>query len=115
MSFPIVCANGCPDGYRGSHKFSCPEARAQTASAQAPEQSPAVNVYAAGQRAVIEQRRTGYYITQSDGNIYADAEGHTWFSQGLARDIRRAINGTWFEQGNRTTIKDVVVRYEEKS
>lgn len=22
-SFPIVCANGCPEGYLGRHKFSC--------------------------------------------------------------------------------------------
>jgi len=25
--FPIVCENGCPEGYLGSHKFSCPLAR----------------------------------------------------------------------------------------
>jgi hypothetical protein len=23
-TFPIVCANGCPEGYLGRHKFSCP-------------------------------------------------------------------------------------------
>lgn len=23
QDFPVVCANGCPEGYRGQHKFSC--------------------------------------------------------------------------------------------
>jgi hypothetical protein len=26
-NFPIACANGCPEGYLGRHKFSCPELR----------------------------------------------------------------------------------------
>jgi sulfite exporter TauE/SafE len=25
--FPVVCSNGCPEGYLGHHKFSCEEAR----------------------------------------------------------------------------------------
>ena len=25
--FPVVCANGCPEGWRGQHKFSCELAR----------------------------------------------------------------------------------------
>lgn len=25
--FPIVCPNGCPEGYLGRHKFSCPRLR----------------------------------------------------------------------------------------
>lgn len=25
--FPVVCENGCPEGYLGRHKFSCPLAR----------------------------------------------------------------------------------------
>ena len=26
--FPVVCPNGCPEGYLGDHKMSCREARA---------------------------------------------------------------------------------------
>lgn len=26
-TFPVVCANGCPEGYLGRHKFSCELAR----------------------------------------------------------------------------------------
>lgn len=25
--FPVTCSNGCPDGHRGRHKFSCPALR----------------------------------------------------------------------------------------
>lgn len=27
---PVICANGCPEGYLGRHKFSCPEYRARS-------------------------------------------------------------------------------------
>lgn len=31
-TFPIVCSNGCPEGYKGIHKFSCSLARPAAAT-----------------------------------------------------------------------------------
>jgi hypothetical protein len=33
-SFPIVCSNGCPEGYLGRHKFSCSLAGVRQTSAE---------------------------------------------------------------------------------
>lgn len=36
-TFPVVCANGCPEGWLGRHKFSCSLARARVAEDSAPK------------------------------------------------------------------------------
>lgn len=60
--------------------------------------------------AIVEQRKTGYYVTLPDGSFFADADGHMWFSRSLAAELARERGG-WYEQGQRGTIKDVVTGY----
>ena len=55
----------------------------------------------------IRLQKTGYYVTYPDGTPYI-FDGHSWFTAPIARDIARKIGG-WYEQGNRTSIKEVVV------
>jgi hypothetical protein len=67
--------------------------------------------------AIVKEQKTGWYVTSDDpGEIgmYADEFGHMWFSKVLAREIAKSLPGGWFELGNRTSIKQVVVRYEER-
>jgi hypothetical protein len=61
-------------------------------------------------RPVTRQQKTGYYVTTDDG-MYADAQGHVWFSKDIARDLAHRLGG-WYDQGNRTTIKVVVTGYD---
>jgi len=69
-----------------------------------------MSVIATEGKAITVQRTTGYYVTTADG-LYADADGRTWFSKAVAAAICRKLGG-WYEQGNRTTVKDVVTGYE---
>lgn len=62
-------------------------------------------------KAIISRQKAGYYVTWPDSSPYADATGHGWFSKRIALETARRIGG-WYEQGNRTTIKDVVTGYE---
>lgn len=39
--FPVACDNGCPDGSRGIHKFSCALARSPETRKDAPRSDPA--------------------------------------------------------------------------
>lgn len=62
--------------------------------------------------AIVKLQKTGYYVTYGEfDQSYRDAEGHSWFSKELARQIAREQGGMYFD-GNRTTIKEVVVAYQ---
>ena len=61
-------------------------------------------------KAITRLQKTGYWVTAEDGGSYTDEAGHMWFSKPLARQIARDLR-TWYEQGNRTTIKEVVTGY----
>ena len=65
--------------------------------------------------AIIKLQKTGYYVTISDSRYdqtYIDAEGHSWFSKALARQIAKDSGGMYYD-GNRSTIKEVVVGYTD--
>ena len=53
------------------------------------------------------QQKTGYYVTGASGEVFA-INDHIWLSKPLAREIAREIGG-WYEQGNRNTMKTVVI------
>jgi len=61
-------------------------------------------------KAITRLQKTGYWVTAEDGGSYTDEAGHMWFSKPLARQIARDLR-TWYEQGNRTTVKEVVYGY----
>lgn len=42
-SYPVTCANGCPEGYLGWHKFSCDEARPRETRYDLPIVRPYMN------------------------------------------------------------------------
>jgi hypothetical protein len=65
----------------------------------------------AAPRPLIRRQVTGWYVTTADGSPYTDVTGHGWFSKTLARQLARETGG-WYEQGNRTTVKEVVTGYE---
>ena len=62
-------------------------------------------------QAIVKLQKTGYYITHADGSWFSDSFGHMWFSKKIASETARRIGG-WYEQGQRGTIKEVVIRYE---
>lgn len=62
--------------------------------------------------AIVKLQKTGYYVTDADGDPYTDPDGHSWFARDIARDIARRLGG-WYEQGSRTTIKEVVTGFNE--
>jgi hypothetical protein len=63
-------------------------------------------------KALTEQRKTGYYVTMKDSSLYSDEDGHTWFSKSIAAELARTV-GAWHEVGNRNTVKNVVIGYED--
>lgn len=60
---------------------------------------------------IIRLQKTGYYVTYSNGTHFTDETGHGWFCKNLARQYAAEIDG-WFELGNRSTVKEVVMGYQ---
>jgi hypothetical protein len=58
-------------------------------------------------KAVTVSQKTAYTVTDIDDGIYADAEGHIYFTKDIAREIARELR-TMYAPANGRTIKMVV-------
>jgi len=64
-------------------------------------------------KAIVKQQKTGYYVTCGEFDAtYRDDEGHMWFSKAIAREHAMKVRGMYYD-GNRSTIKEVVIGYTE--